>query len=107
MADNGSTDVPLDTVFELLADRRRRHVLQYLRERDAPAPTAALVEHLAEREAEADADRIAIALHHELLPRLTEESVVVHDPDADAVALGPGAEAFLPYLRLAADRDRE
>ncbi|WP_202614413.1 DUF7344 domain-containing protein [Halostella litorea] len=91
--DGGGTTPPsLDTVFDLLSDRRRRYALYHLVE---AGPTTVEYTSLAERVAdweadgdEASADRVetvAADLYHSHLPKLDAENVVDFDPRSGVV----------------------
>ncbi|UPV76608.1 hypothetical protein M0R89_18925 (plasmid) [Halorussus limi] len=87
----------IDQLFETIADRRSRLVLSYF---DSASVDAAelddLVEYVAEREvasSSVDADaadeeycrRVAISLHHNHLPKLSDDAFVDYDPRSKTV----------------------
>lgn len=101
-----SLDRPLDDVFELLADERRRTVLYALaRSRARTWSLERLAEEVADREvARGDVTgplhgrEVELALAHNHLPRLDDAGLVEYDHEARAVTkreFGAGLEAFL------------
>lgn len=96
----GSAD-ETDEAFDLLADRRRRAVLEYLEESDAPVPLSDLADHvtLEERGKRRGAlagcgdallgtrRRVRISLRHNHVPRLAEADAVDFDHEANTVSL--------------------
>ena len=89
---NGGTDPLLSRVFAALANRRRRHVLYYLRDHDR-AQIDDLAVHIAAWEQEIpvtevlpeDADRVYTDLVHSHLPKLADYGLVEYDRRSDAV----------------------
>lgn len=100
----------LDVLFVVLADRRRRYVLEHLRA-EGPTSLEALAERLTDRQfagsgvspTAADRDRTRAALEAVHVPRLVEASMVEFDADRGRVALTDAArqivEAFAPTDR--------
>lgn len=106
----------LDTVFALLADRRRRHLLYYLTRESGTGSVDVdeLVSAVAEREqADADVDaagvdvlrrRVELSLHHVHLPKLEGAGVVRFSRGSGRVELDdPGL--VRAFLDRAAGRD--
>ncbi|ELZ25602.1 hypothetical protein C475_10378 [Halosimplex carlsbadense 2-9-1] len=78
-------DDDLDATFELLADRRRRAVLQVLRTAPRGAlELSALVDAVA-TECGEDPDALASALHERHLPKLDDADVVEFDREDGVV----------------------
>jgi len=76
-----------DTYLQLVADRRRRHLLQTLREEDT-----ASVDDLAGKLASdggASPERVAVDLHHNHLPKLADEEIVEYDSRSNTVRYSP------------------
>lgn len=95
----------LDRAFGLLANHRRRHVLERLRATpDGTASVEELVEYLVAADPDTD-DRVraSLALQHEGLPRLDEAGVVDFDRRTGTVSYR-GAELIEAILDFAADR---
>jgi hypothetical protein len=95
--DCSNTDETLvDTLFATIGDRRSRLVLAYFDSSSVDvAELDALVDYVVERETEASAcedldadehrERVAIALHHNHLPKLAENAFVEYDSRSKAV----------------------
>lgn len=104
--------VSMDTLFDLLADRRRRTVLERLCAVEGPLVLADVAGEVAARELNASAevpaepvDRIYATLYHSHVPRLVDEGVVAYDRDGDTIeALAP-IEQFEEFLVLARTGD--
>ncbi|RBI64045.1 hypothetical protein DMJ13_05980 [halophilic archaeon] len=95
----------LDSVMELLADRRRRYVLYYLQE-EGSADVAELAEQLARWEGERSEkhrQRITTELYHKHLPKMSERGIVEVGDEVQFVDLTP---PFEEYLDLAAKQER-
>lgn len=113
-----------DATLELLGDRRRRAVLQYLDDRadDAPVPVADLADHvtLAEEGQETgpiascgDAllgirRRVRISLRHHHVPKLADAGAVDFDLEANTVTLREtGAELVAQATTLESERQTD
>lgn len=85
----------LDTLFELLSNRRRRYVLSCLNEYENPMALADLADEVAAREngtpitqtSAEEVKRIYISLYHTHVPKLEAADVVRYSQDQDMVAL--------------------
>jgi len=76
----------LDDAFELLADRRRRAVLEVLRTAPRGAlELPALVDAVA-TECDEDPDALASMLHHRHLPKLDDAGAVAFDREEGVVS---------------------
>lgn len=80
-------------LFRVLSDRRRRHVLYVLRQRDRPVPAEQLTEYLYELEHDRRDDPPAASVHEihtdlvEVhLPELHRDGLVEYDPETEIVA---------------------
>ncbi|WP_336000022.1 DUF7344 domain-containing protein [Halorientalis halophila] len=72
---------PIDEVFELLSDSRRRRVCLYLRRSGVEVTELSdLIDALASEDDAVDRDRLAIDLHHRHLPKLDDAGIVDYDP---------------------------
>lgn len=93
-----------DTVAELLADRRRRHLLRALRHTENEASLAELARKIAAWETEqsvadvsdATVERVHLSLYHNHVPRFVDAGFVEYDSEADAVALTEDGAAIAP-----------
>lgn len=92
---DGSTTLPPDDAFALLADPRRRRVLAVLDDR-----RRATVEDLANALADGadDRARLAASLTHGHLPKLADAGVVVYDADAGVVEATDAVERLLSIV---------
>lgn len=96
LADHPSAEISADTVYELLADRRRRYLLECLAEHGYSLTLADLADEVAAREHDchiADVPeevvlRIYLTLYHQHVPKLHEAEVVRYHQDRDMVAKG-------------------
>ena len=76
----------LDTAFGLLADRRRRAVVEVLRTAPRGSLAASDLVDAVAAVCEADADDLAPTLYHRHLPKLDEAGVVDYDAEAEVVS---------------------
>lgn len=89
------TERSLDTLLQLVADRRRRQALQHLRqEANGKTTIDDLVDAMRDRDSGADGQTIdgeqhAIQLYHTHLPKLADYGVVDFDPENRAVRYQP------------------
>ncbi|WP_459192994.1 DUF7344 domain-containing protein [Halosimplex sp. J119] len=88
--DSQHTSSDPDALFELLADPRRRRLLEVLEEtgRGERAPLADLSERVAVAEGTTEGEArhgVAVALHHVHLPKLDEAGLVEYDPETRVV----------------------
>lgn len=99
LATHEATDLSADTVFELLAARRRRYLLESLAEHGYSLTLADLADEVAARETgahiteipEGDVLDIYLSLYHTHLPKLEAAKVVAYDQDNDLVGRGRNA----------------
>ncbi|UPW00464.1 hypothetical protein M0R88_18425 [Halorussus gelatinilyticus] len=87
----------VDDCFEVVADPRRRTVLDVLADGEATT-VSELTGRIADR-CSVERERAATSLRHVHLPKLAEYGVVVHDRNADRVEPGDYYERVEPYLR--------
>jgi len=111
-SDDGEPEpLSADTVFELLASRRRRFVLYHLVDADGDVALDALVSHVVEWETagltppRGHEDRVATALHHVHLPRLASAGVLAYD-DGDETVRYLGSAELERLLDAARETDR-
>jgi DNA-binding transcriptional ArsR family regulator len=114
-AEEGAAEaLPLDVTFEILKNRRRRLVLEYLR--DAEETTIGeLAEHIAAIENETTVQqlnaqqrkRVYIGLYQCHLPKMDDAGVVEFNQDRGHVALGESVEPLYKYLDIDDDTDDE
>ncbi|APX96061.1 DUF7344 domain-containing protein [Natronorubrum daqingense] len=95
--------------LDVLANRRRHYVLQYLEEADEPISLEELADHVAITEHDEDRSTIAdygdallgtrrrvmLSLRHLHIPKLEAADAVDFDIDANTVTPGPASESLL------------
>ena len=99
-------DLPMDQVFEILKNSRRRQTLHYLRENDNQATLGELAEHIAAIEndttvqaiSSSQRKRVYVGLYQCHLPKMDDTGVVEFDQHRGTIELGPNAEQLQPYL---------
>ncbi|QLG61526.1 DUF7344 domain-containing protein [Halorarum salinum] len=104
-----------DELFDALADRRRRDVLDLLRTHGGPMSLADLADEIAVREDETpitevtpgDATRVYMSLYHTHVPKLADAGFLEYDRARDAVAPTDGASELDPILDAVEDAERE
>lgn len=95
-----------DAFYDVLADRRRRYVVESLGECQTPMALTDLADEVAKRERAAplaeisaeERERVSISLHHVHLPKLVDCDVVEYAQERREVALsteGKRVESFL------------
>lgn len=106
--DHSIVDLTAGDIFSLLADDRRRNMLQYLAQRTGSVPLGELAEQVAIWEDDPTYDqyeRILTSFHHQHLPKLTEAEVVEYDVELETVTVQSNIDAIRPYLDLAVSDD--
>lgn len=101
--------LPLDQLFDLLKNERRRLVLSYLREHEQPVSTSDLAEHVAAHETGKPVERITsnerkrayVGLYQCHLPKMDGMNVVEFNKPRGLVWLGENASTVYPYLTSA------
>lgn len=81
----------LDDLFDVLADARRRRVLQYFRTcSDDVATVTDLADYVARQTEGDDFRTVSVALHHKDVPKLVEADLVEYDRQTETVRfVGP------------------
>ncbi|MFC6838514.1 DUF7344 domain-containing protein [Halomarina ordinaria] len=105
-ADAGEPTLALDTVFEILKNRRRRDILNYLWEHDGVANIGELAEHIAAAEngievaalSSAQRKRVYIGLYQCHLPKMDDAAIVDFDKHRGTIALRDSAAQLTRYL---------
>jgi hypothetical protein len=101
-----SPDLPLDTVFEILKNRRRRDILQYLWNHDGTANIGELAEHIAALENDIEVaalsssqrKRVYIGLYQCHLPKMDDAGIVDFDKHRGTISLCDAATELESYL---------
>lgn len=100
-----TTDLPLDVVFDLLSNERRRQVLRYL-ETTPETTLGDLAEHIAAIENDkpegdltsTERKRVYICLYQSHLPAMDDAGVIDFDEHRKTVTTGGSIEHIQPYL---------
>jgi len=101
-------DLSSDVVYSLLADKRRRYTLHYLKQRREEVPVREIAEQVAAWENGKSVDeitsqerkRVYIALYQSHLPTLDKEGVVEYDADRGVVSLSASMTDREIYLEV-------
>lgn len=108
--DSAGDELPLDDLFSVLRNSRRRRALRYLLTKDDRAATVGeLSEYIASIENDTDVTlvtskqrkRVYIGLYQTHLPKLATLGVIDYERNRGRVLLLDGAEQFEPYLSVA------
>ena len=108
--DSAGDELPLDDLFSVLRNSRRRRALRYLLTKDDRAATVGeLSEHIASIENDTDVTlvtskqrkRVYIGLYQTHLPKLATLGVIDYERNRGRVLLLDGVEQFEPYLSVA------
>lgn len=100
-------DLPLDVVFEILSNQRRRLLLRYLDELSEETATLSdLAEHIAAIENETTSQgltaqqrkRVYVGLYQCHLPKMASSGIVKFDKNRGTVSVGPNLDQLEPYL---------
>ena len=99
-------ELPLDQVFEMLKNERRRHVLRYLWENDGEATLGTLAEHIAAIEndttvaslSSAQRKRVYVGLYQSHLPKMASNDIIEFDKNRGTIEIGRNAAQTRPYL---------
>lgn len=102
-----TADITPTTLFNLLANDRRRYVLHYLSQTAGAVSLCDLAEQIARWEDDSTYDRykrILTGLHHMHLPKLVDAGMVCYNVEGETVELLDAADAVMPHLnRVTAD----
>ncbi|WP_435158878.1 DUF7344 domain-containing protein [Haladaptatus sp. DFWS20] len=103
IGDRRTTKGQLTLLYKLLANHRRRVLLQCLRDTEAPIPISVLVTELTQRDEHVSPNEsinTEIAVHHIHLPKLADAGVIEYDHSAQQAAYTapPQVDALLEEL---------
>ena len=98
--------VPLDVVFGILKNERRRLVLKYMAETESGTSLSDLAEHIASIENDKPATelgsqerkRVYVGLYQCHLPRMADSGAIDFDKNRGTVEPGPNIDQFYEYL---------
>lgn len=106
---NPAADAPLDDVFDVLADQRRRNLLRHLLECDPPVSVTEIAEALQSHGHVGSVEerrKLRISIHHVHLPKLDERGVLDYDAETNRVVGWSRIESMEPYLDIAETLER-
>jgi len=104
--EGAAVELPLDQVFEVVKNERRRLALQYLREQDEEVTLGELAEHIAAIENDTTVaaisskqrKRVYVGLYQCHLPKMDDLDVVEFNQNRGRIELGPNAERLYQYI---------
>lgn len=85
------------TVWSILGEPRRHHVLRYLAETAEPTTTAAVSRSIVDY-CDGDRERVQMELKHVDVPKLADAGVVDYDPDRDRIEPTPHVDRLCEAL---------
>ncbi|QSG03029.1 DUF7344 domain-containing protein [Natranaeroarchaeum sulfidigenes] len=109
------SQLPLDIVFEILKNRRRRRVLHHLKEQeDGSIDLGSLAEHVAALENDksvaaltsGERKRVYVGLYQCHLPKMNDAGVVDFDRNRGTIELGETADQLDEYLGIDTEERR-
>lgn len=103
---DGAEALHLDEVYHLLANERRRRVIEYLRTESASTTLSDLAEHVASLEtgkpvralSSQERKGVYVCLYQSHLPKLDEADVVDFDEHRKSVDIGDAADEVTRFL---------
>ena len=109
-----STQLPLDHVFEILKNERRRTVLHYLSDRGETVSLGELAEHVAAVENGTTVAQVTsnerkcvyVGLYQCHLPKMDDMDIVEFNQNRGRISLGPNASQLYEYLDESDDVER-
>jgi len=105
---NGEAELDNDTAYSVLANRRRRYAVHYLKQHDGPVAVDELTEQIAAWENDKEPaqlesqerKRVYISLHQSHLDSMDEAGIVEYDPDNRTVELSERFRTRDIYLEV-------
>ncbi|MFB6360162.1 MAG: hypothetical protein ABEH59_02460 [Halobacteriales archaeon] len=102
-----------DDLYEMLADKRRRYAIHYLKQRQEPVSVRELAEQVAAWENAKSVDalrsqerkRVYIALYQSHLPSMDEAGLIHYDEDASTAELADMFDDLKIYLEIVPEAD--
>ena len=112
--DEAETELPLDVIFELLKNQRRRYLLRYLEEQDGKVPLGELAEHVAALENNTTVNaltsgqrkRVYVGLYQCHLPKMDDAGVIDFNRDRGLIELNESASQLEAYLEEPTESER-
>ncbi|WP_459192007.1 DUF7344 domain-containing protein [Halosimplex sp. J119] len=108
------TQLPLDHVFEILKNERRRTVLHYLRDHGETVALGDLAEHVAAVENGTTVAQVTsnerkcvyVGLYQCHLPKMDDMDIVDFNQNRGRISLGPNADQLFEYLEESDETER-
>ncbi len=106
--------LPLDIIFEILKNRRRRLVLNHVKQQeDQSVDLGSLAEHVAALENDksvaaltsGERKRVYVGLYQCHLPKMDDAGIVDFDRNRGTIELGPNADQLEEYLDTGTDQE--
>lgn len=102
----GPDTLPMDVVFDILKNRRRRLVIRYLAEESASTTLSDLAEHIAALEndkpvgslSSAERKRVYVSLYQSHLPKMDDADVIDFDSDRGTVERDDDVDRFVEFI---------
>jgi hypothetical protein len=99
-------ELPLDQVFEIVKNERRRLAIDFLEQRDGEVKLGELAEHVAALENDTTVEaisskerkRVYVGLYQCHLPKMDDLDIVEFNQNRGLVRLGPNAPQLDPYI---------
>jgi hypothetical protein len=112
--ETSASALPLDQVFEVLKNQRRRTVLRYLDDHDEPVALGDLAEHVAALENDTPVAQISsrerkcayVGLYQCHLPKMDDMDIVEFNQNRGIVESGPNIAQVERYLEWSDDETR-
>lgn len=112
--ENAVREVPIDIIFDILKNQRRRHVFRYLKEHTT-ATLSDLAEHVAALEnnkeiqnlTSGERKRVYVGLYQCHLPRMDAADIIDFDSDRGQIELNEAAYQLDDYLIDTDEPDRD
>jgi hypothetical protein len=107
--------LPLDQIFEILKNRRRRDVLKYLKETEQRVSLGEMAEHVAALEndttvkqiSSSQRKRVYVGLYQCHLPKMDDLDIVDFNKNRGIIELGENASQLDPYLEIDQQTDHK
>lgn len=112
--DEQPAELPVDRVFELLKNQRRREVLRYLESvEEETVSLSDLAEHIAAIEndttvqaiSSSERKRVYVGLYQCHLPKMDDMNVVEFDQNRGTISIGPNAEQLEEFLDISEETE--
>lgn len=112
--EDASRDLPLDQIFEILKNERRRTVLHYLHEQDETVSLGELAEYVAAIENDKEVPKVTsnerkcvyVGLYQCHLPKMDNMGIVEFNQNRGRISLGPNADQLDKYLGQSGESER-